>query len=134
MRRLFILATLALAACGSDSTSPTSVNVVGTYQLKTVNGGGLPAVLQQTSAGKVEVLDDMVTLNADHTYSETGHLRGTLSDGTVTTSPSTDVGTYSSTNGAVQFTSTAGAGTTNASVSGNTLTIIESGFTLVYSK
>lgn len=136
MRSLLLACCVALAvACGgSDSTSPGAVSVVGAYQLKTVNGASLPALISQTSSGKVEVLDDLFTLNADHTYSEVGHLRGTSSNGTVTTSPESDVGTYSSANGSVLFTSTAGSGTTNASVNGNTLTIIESGFTLVYSK
>ena len=135
MRRLLPLLILVLAACGSDSTTtPTSASVVGAYTLKTVNGANTPAVIAQTAAGKFEVLDDVVTLNADHTYSEAGHLRTTLANGTVTTSPQVDQGTYTSTNGAVQFTSTVGNGVTNGSINGNTLTIIDTGITLVYSK
>jgi hypothetical protein len=136
MRRLLAVLSFAVVACGgSDSpTGPTAVSVVGAFSLKTINGASLPAVLAQTTSGKVEVLDDLFTLNADHTYSEVGHIRTTLSNGSVTTSPESDVGTYTSANGAVQLTSTVGNGTASGSVNGNTLTVIESGFTFVYSR
>ncbi len=125
---------ICVSACGSDSSTTPGVNVVGTFQLKTINGGPLPALLVQNAAGRSVVTDDEFTLNADHTYSEVGHLQITLTTGSVITQPEADAGVYSNTNGAVVLSSLDGNGTNNATVNGNTLTILLDGATLVYQR
>jgi hypothetical protein len=137
MRRFACIASLlVLAGCGGSdgTTTSTATSIVGTYNLQTVNGVHVPATIVASTDGTFVAIDDVVTLNADHTYSEAGHVRITLPNGTTTTSPETDAGTYSSTNGAVQLISTDGNGTTSGAINSNTLTIIAQGATLVYSK
>lgn len=135
MRKVLIGIMLSsLVACGgSDSPAAPSVVVVGSYALQTYNGSALPAVFLQSASAKFEVLDDSYTLNADHTYTETGHFRTTTAS-SVSTSVETDAGTYSATNGAITLTSTVGNGPVSATISGNTLTLAVSGGTLVYAR
>ena len=135
MRKLLIGIILSsVVACGgSDSPAAPSVVVVGSYALQTFNGSALPAVFSQSASAKFEVLDDNYTLNADHTYSESGHFRTTTAS-SVSTSIETDVGTYTATNGAITLTSTVGNGPLSATISGSTLMINISGGALVYTR
>ena len=135
MQKLLIgLILSSLVACGgSDSPAAPSVVVVGSYALQTYNGGGLPAVFSQSASAKFEVLDDNYTLNADHTYTESGHFRTTTAS-SVSTSVETDAGTYTATNGVITLTSTVGNGPLSATISGNTLTFNISGVALVYTR
>jgi len=131
MRKFLILAALVLAACGSDSTGPKTVNVVGVYQLQTVNGNALP--YSETSGGTTtSITADQLSLNADETFSEITDYRVTDGVTTVTTQGA-GIGVYTSANGAVSFTQTSpNASTFSGSVSGNQLTIIEAGATFVF--
>ena len=65
-RRASLLCYLLLAACGGGgATAPVDAAIVGSYQLQTINGFAVPAVYVQSATGKVEILDDVYTLNAD---------------------------------------------------------------------
>src|SRR4051794_14186705 len=91
-RRTFVVFSLVLAACGSDSsTSPT--NVAGTWTLQTINGSSLPFVVSQSGADKSEILGDVITISGAGTFTESTTIRTTLS-GTTTTQSIPDTGTY----------------------------------------
>jgi hypothetical protein len=99
------------------------VNVVGTYQLRTVNGAALPFVLTQTVSSKLELLSETISLNGDGTFSDLLSYRAT-SGVTQTTSSAAAIGVYLSSSGAVQMAYTSGAtGTQSGSVNGNSLTL-----------
>jgi hypothetical protein len=136
MRRMFVLAcsfaAVALTACGSDgSTAPTPASVAGTWNLTTINGSPLPFVLQALDP-KVEILSDQITASSNGTFSDTYQFRFTQGT-TVTTQTATDVGTYTLNGTAVSFIFSDGSSATGT-ISGNTITVAESGFSSVYKK
>jgi hypothetical protein len=119
----------ALVAC-SDSTSPTSI--AGTYNLTSINGSGLPFILQ-ASGPKIEILSDQIVANAGGTFSESGNYR--VTNGTaVTTQIITDAGTYTVSGTAVTFLFSSDGSTGTGTLSGNTFTIAGNGFSSVYTK
>jgi hypothetical protein len=106
MRRLFAAAVvLTLTACINDSIGvvgtqavgggdpASTTGVAGTYTLKTVGGLPLPYTYLQSGADKSEILDDVVTLTNNGTWSELIHERKTVA-GVVTVDAVTDAGTY----------------------------------------
>jgi hypothetical protein len=96
-----IAAAIALlAACGSDSTGPTTANLAGSYNLTSINGKGLPFTIPHTGENVGVVEDGNVVLGADSTYLMTG-------DGTVGSERAlfTDGGLYSVSGSRVTFTS-----------------------------
>jgi hypothetical protein len=131
------LVALAPAACGGDNSTGPSHSVVGTYTLQTINGQPLPFLIFQGATEKYEFISDVVAVNADYTYSETGSVRYTdLTTGAVTAQPFSSAGTWRETNGAIEFTDASDGSVVNGTVSGNTLTILETveglQFTLVF--
>jgi hypothetical protein len=98
-----------------------------------VNGAVLPATIQAANP-KVDVLSDVYTFNADHTYSEVTSFR--LTNGTsITTQQATEVGTWSQTNASVGFgPTTSGSSPYTGSVAAGTLTVASGGITAVYTK
>lgn len=134
MRKLLSLFVLiSTVGCGgSDSTSPATSSVVGTYALKSIDGLSLPYVTDLNSASKTEVLDATYSLNADGSYSQLVHYRMTTAT-SVTVTNAGDVGAYLSVNGALTLFSTTGLGQLNGSVGGGTLTIVASSV-LVYTR
>jgi Lipocalin-like domain len=135
MRRIlvsvFTAATVLLSACGSDSTTaPTPTSIAGTWNLTTVNGAALPFVLQ--ASPKIEILSDQIVILANGTFTQSTQAR--LTNGTtITTQTIPDGGTYSLNGTAATFTFTDG-GSETATVSGNSMTIAETGLSLVYNK
>ena len=90
-----------LAACGGDSTGPTTANLAGSYNLTSINGKGLPFTIPHTGENVGVVEDAHIVLGADSTYMVTG-------DGTVNGSEGalfTDGGVYSVSGSQVTFTS-----------------------------
>ena len=72
-RILSLLAVPVLAlttACSGDDTTGVDlgVEIAGTYQLKTINGAGLPYSLRDDTVEKIEVTMGAITLNADGTF------------------------------------------------------------------
>jgi len=125
-----------LAVCGivlssvtcSPLTSP--LDLIGTYALRTVNGGSMPYTLSQQGSTTVLVLDDTFTLTSSGAYSELGHEQVT-SGGVVSVSVLIDAGTFTRKNTDVMLNSTL-FGARPASVKGGRLTIVQNGLTLVY--
>lgn len=134
MNRFALLAATGclIVACGSDFASPDIGTAVGTWSLSTYDGGPLPVTLSQNALGKVEFMDDALTLTSDLKYTETGHLRATPTNGTPSTTAQGDVGTYRNDGGAVTLTSTAGNGVDVGTIVGTKMTIIFQGHRLVY--
>ena len=131
MRR-FILAmgTLALFACG-DSTGVVQ-NVNGTYDLKTINGSPLPFTISLPGAVVTEdVTSDVITASNGFFTDVTFYRDTDTQTGQVTTSSSSDTGTYVINGTAVTFQFNSGF-TGNGTVSGNSFTIVDQGISLVY--
>jgi len=136
MRRIlvsvFTAATVLLSACGSDSsTNPTPTSIAGTYNLSTVNGAALPYILQAANP-KVEIISDQIVIAANGTFTQSTSARITQGT-TISTSTIPDNGTYSLNGTAATFIFSDGS-TGTATVSNNTLTIAETGISLVYTK
>ena len=123
-----------LLACGDDSaTAPTTDSVAGTWSLQSINGTALPYVVFQIGADKVELVSDVVVAVASGTFTQTTVVRTTAS-GQVTTESQADAGTWSLNGTAVTFQFNGDGTTGTGSISGNSMTIAESGFAFVYRK
>jgi len=133
MRRfLAVIALVALSACGSDSSTGISGSIAGTYNLTSVNGSGLPFTLQASNP-KIEILSDQLIINTGGTFTENGNFR--ITNGTsVTTQSLPDAGTYIQNGTAVSFVFQSDGSTGTGTISGNTLTVAQSGFSSVYTK
>ena len=117
MKRLAIAAlAIGLAACNSDSTSPT-VSIVGSYTLQKINGFNLPFTFNDG----VTVTSDVLRLNQDGSYSETERDL----DGTIVT----DIGFYTNINGSINFVDQTSNVQFPGSLSGSVLTVIVGGNT-----
>lgn len=134
MRALAIAAVTLLIACGDDgTTAPTTTSVAGTWTLQSINGTSLPYVIAQTGADKIEITSDVVTAVATGSFTQITTIRTTVS-GQISTQSVADAGTWTLNGTAVtfQFNSDGSVGT--GSISGNTLTVTESGFAYIYKK
>lgn len=132
MKKLALLVLLVVWGCGGDSPISPEESVAGTYTLQTINGEGLPVLWYSETGYTEEVLSASERLNSDGTFSESFTWRVTT-NGVGATVTETDAGTFTASGGTVHFTYADGL-TMTGSVSGNTLTIIESGFSLVFQR
>ena len=135
MRRLLVsLALVATTfACSSDSpVTPPISEIAGSYALASVNGNILPFTYATQGADKAEVLDDVITLNENGTWTEIWHDRYTM-NGVVTTEEMTDEGAYSRTGTRITLTSSFG-GAIVADVTNGKITMSGNGFSLVYAR
>lgn len=130
---LTLVFSLALAACGGDkSTGPVAVE--GSYTLRTVNGQPLPGVVYQEPGYKLEVVSATLTLNADASFTDSGTWRETNGT-TVTTSSSTDVGTWTRNGNSFTLVYPATGGTLAGTISGSSLSfVVNNTVPVVYSK
>lgn len=124
MRRfLLVAAALCLAACSDNNSTEPTGNLVGTYQLRTINGSQLPFTFSDGST----IVSDQLTLGADGTYNDVAQ----FSDGEVFD----EQGFWNNNNGTILFDPTTGGGQYQGSVSGSVLTeIFPGGPTEVYQK
>jgi hypothetical protein len=127
--RATLLAAAFTLACG-EPTSP--LGLVGTYTLQSVNGMPLPFTLQQTGAWKVEVLDDVIVLASSRNYSAVGHKRYT-SNGIVSLAAPVDAGTFSRRGNIIAMQSLL-VGHWKGTIEGRTLSLVQQGYTLVYTR
>ena len=127
--RATLLAAAVTLACG-EPTSP--LDLVGTYSLQSVNAMPLPFVLAHVGSTKVEVLDDLLMLASSSNYSSVGHKRYTT-NGVVTEVAPVDAGTFTRRGAALMMQSLL-VGRWEGTVDGNTLTLVQSGYTLVYKR
>lgn len=130
MRKLLAGLVLAfVAACGGDGGSGPNTEHVGTYTLQTINGAALPFLLQSGTT-RIEVTGGRVSLNADGTFSDITDLRVTQGTTVATTQEGT-LGAYQRSGNNITLVPASG-GSYSMAYSGNTLTQVESGATLVY--
>lgn len=130
MRALAIVGLVLSAACARDATGPGDVAVPGIYHLVSVNGRVLPYRVAEDSTSRMDVTESVLTMNADHTWSEVTAFRLSSAASTDTASQM-NMGTWSAVHGAVALTAADGS-TSSGGVSGNYLTLIGFGFNLVY--
>lgn len=127
--RATLLAAALMLSCG-EPTSP--LDLVGTYTLQSVNGMPLPFTLQDMGAWKVEVLDDVLFLASSSNYSSVGHKRFTA-NGVVSLAAPVDAGTFSRRGDVIAMQSLL-LGRWEGTIRGRTLTLVQHGFTLAYTR
>jgi hypothetical protein len=128
-----LLSALALAACGSDSSTAPAPTIAGTWTLQTINGSALPFTIAQTATSKIEVLSDVITISGTGSFTQTTSLRSTTS-GVATTQSVADAGTYVVNGSAVTLRFNSDGSTGTGSWSGDTITTTDGGFALVYKR
>lgn len=129
------VAVVAAIACGGSGgpTTPTPASVAGTWNLQSVNGQGLPYILVQSGANKVEWTADQLLVGAGGTFTQTSTFRVTT-NGQVATQTAGDAGTYTLTGTNVTFVFASDGSSGAGTLSGKTLTVSETGLSLVYEK
>jgi hypothetical protein len=134
MRRLIALAlALTVVACGSDdSTAPSNSSIAGTWSLQTINGSPLPFTLAPAPT-KIEILSATAIINSNGTWTSSSQTRTTLGTQAPTTTTETDNGTYTISGSTIALRSSDGT-VESGTISGNTFTQVESGFTFVFKK
>ena len=125
------LASLAiLSSCTALDSIASGSRVRGTYELWTVNGSSVPAVVYQEPGYRLEVLSAAFTLEDDGSYSEAGIVREMINGQTQTRS-SSSYGYYDYYNGELTFDENSGR-RYYGTVDGNTLTIDDQGVRMTY--
>ena len=124
---------VALAAC-SDSTGPDTDDLVGSYDLITIDGASLPVIVDQIGDDKAEITMGTVTLDEDGTFGDATEIRIT-EGGVVTTEVQSTQGTWTVSGSTVTFMPNDGSGNYTMTWNGQLrLTQLFQGFTLVYEK
>jgi hypothetical protein len=124
---------VVLAAC-SDSTGPDTDDLVGSYDLITIDGASLPVIVDQIGEDKLEITMGTVTLDEDGTFGDATELRIT-EGGVVTTEVQSTQGTWTLSGSTVTFVPNDGSGNYTMTWNGQLrLTQLFEGFTLVYER
>lgn len=130
MRRIVCtLGVLALVGCG-DSSGPSVASVVGTWNLETINGQGMPFTVAQFPGYHLEILDDVFVVRSNGTFTETLTIRETEGS-TVTTSSESADGDWDQDNAAITLNYDDGSVAT-AAISGDVVTANIDGDVFVY--
>jgi hypothetical protein len=125
------LATMIVTACGSDtSTAPDAV--VGIWTMQSVNGSPLPYTVQ-LGGQTYQILADQLTLRSSRTFTDEFTIQQPTETGGVDFQTIPSSGTFAVNGNTVVFTYTDGS-TETGTVSGESMTIAESGFSAVYTK
>jgi hypothetical protein len=131
---LALLAVIGSAAACSDITGYSGGSVSGDYQLRTFNGQSLPAFMGSSSFGTDELMDEVLTIDANGTYADTYQIRTTSLTGVRTTQTYQDFGTWNRSNTAFQFTDSRTGDIFTGSLNGSTLTVSQLGDVYVYTR
>ena len=124
---------VALAAC-SDSTGPDTDELVGSYNLFTIDGASLPVIVDQIGEDKAEITMGTVTLDENGTFGDATEIRVT-EGGVVTTEVQSTQGTWTVSGSTVTFVPNDGSGNYTMTWNGQLrLTQLFQGFTLVYER
>lgn len=129
---LLSVACLASLACGGDSATTVSASLAGTWNMTSANGSSLPYVLQAANP-KIEILNEQIIFSSAGTFTITGNARVTNA-GTVSNTPITDAGTWTLTGNTVTAHFNSDNSNSSGVLSGNTLTVVETGFSAVFTK
>lgn len=137
-----VVATLAIAvfAAGCSSSNSTGPNgsLVGTWNLTTVNGSSLPAIIQALSPDTVSITQGSVVLTSS-TWNFSATIQLSIA-GLHTDTTQADSGTYTVNGSTLSMTATGDTSVTTATVNGNTVTVSSVGLgsgtplTLVFQK
>lgn len=128
-----LVGAAVLGGCTAiDGIGPGRNNISGSYELRTVNGRGLPAVLYQEPGYRLEVLNANFTFSSDGTYSEAGIVRE-VTNGRANTSSSSTNGFYEYRNGELTFEDDTGR-IYYGRIDSNTLRVEDDGVTLIYQR
>ena len=119
---LLLMAGVALAGCGGDSTSVQSE--VGTYNIVSVNGQSLPFTITGTLRGTVVITSGSITLSHTGSNSQYGAIVTGTAGGVGQQQLIADAGAYALTGGTVTFTSSVGTGVQYVgSMTGNDISV-----------
>jgi hypothetical protein len=136
--RWLALMTLALsvASCRGDGLSePTNVvsfsTVAGTWTLRTIGGAGLPFVLDQAGADKIELINAAIVATANGGFTATSTERTTIS-GQATSQSYSDGGSFIVTGTSVIFTFSSDGASATGALLGDSLTFTGNGVPIVY--
>jgi hypothetical protein len=117
---------------GDGVVAPTPASLAGTWKLTTVNGAGLPYTLRAANP-KVELLGDRWQIAAGGTFTQLTTLRTTSLTGVVNTVEAPDTGTWTMSGTAVTL-RYSDLSTDTGTLSGNTITVAQAGYSAVYVK
>lgn len=127
----FALAGAAiLSSCSAVDSIANAGRLNATYELATVNGVRVPAVIYSEPGYRLEVLNANFTLEDDGTYTEAGIVRETINGASSTRSTST-YGFYDYYDGELTFDESGGR-RYYGYVSGSSLVVEDRGVTLTY--
>lgn len=101
-----LLGVLLLGACGGDASTGVNGDASGTYTLRSIGGKPLPLTVSTGPTSTVTFKSGSLTVNTNSTFSATLDLDETVS-GTVTSTTSTCLGTYSQSGNNFSFSETA---------------------------
>jgi len=131
------MAALVIGVTACDSSTDPEDAIVGTYTLRTVNGGQVPFIVFQDATYKLEILSSTLVVRDNNTWTETASLRET-ENAAVTTSTTVVSGTYTMNGNTATFTDGDGDSLTSAFSGSDTLTTTDTQggftFTFVYRK
>jgi hypothetical protein len=119
-----------LSSCAALDSISNGGLVRGTYELTSVNGDRVPAVVYQEPGYRLEVINAEFTLEDDGTYSEGGIIRETV-NGQTSTRSSSSYGYYDNYNGELTFDESTGR-RYYGTVDGTTLIIEDQGVRMTY--
>ena len=125
-----LTALAVLSSCSAIDAISSAGRTRGTFELTTVNGTRVPAVIYSEPGYRVEVLNANFTLEDDGSYTEAGIVRETV-NGSSSTSSSSSYGTYDYYNGEVTFYESNGR-QYYGSLDGYTLIVQDQGITMEY--
>lgn len=126
----FVLAAVVLSGCTAIDSIANAGRLNATYELITVNGMRVPAVIYSEPGYRLEVLNANFTLEDDGTYTEAGIVRETI-DGVSSTRSSSTYGFYDYYDGELTFDENGGR-RYYGFVSGSSLVVEDRGVTLTY--
>jgi hypothetical protein len=124
------LASLVVLSGCSAIDSIASGNVIGTFELRSINGTQPPALIYQEPGYSEEILSATFSLENDGSYSEAGIIRETI-NGRSTTSSTSSYGYYDEYNGDITFTEQGGR-TYYGTITNGRLVVQDQGMTLTY--
>jgi hypothetical protein len=135
MRRLIAFALLLFApvvveGCHSDSVTNPAESAVGTFTLASVDGGPLPMLIIGGEP-KLEVLSDELTFTPTGTFTQNTTFRFTEA-GVPSVEAHAELGTFTLTGTQLTIHFTSDNSTTNATLSGDRITVTGQGHALVY--
>jgi hypothetical protein len=116
--------TLLIAACGGDSGTGPSGGVVGSYQLTTVQGKGLPYRLYSDVNYSVDVADGTIAINGDGNFLATMRSEERV-ENHLSVYADTATGKWSLSGTSIDFLASDGTRTTGK-ISGKSITLTDS--------